>query len=91
MSEKTRAEAEREFAAARRADYVRALEEERDGCKRVGKAERVRAIEAELKRVRSVAGRSSTEPDPTPDPPAAPPVEQTAAPKPRTARRTRKG
>lgn len=42
---------ESEFAAARRADYVRALNEERDMCERAGKADRVKAIDAELERV----------------------------------------
>lgn len=40
-----------DFAAARRADYVRALREEREGCERQGKTDRVRAIDAELERV----------------------------------------
>lgn len=38
-------------AAAQRADYVRALNEERDQCERAGKKERVKAIDAELARV----------------------------------------
>lgn len=46
--------------AERRADYLRALEEERGMCQRMGKDERVKAIEAEIKRAKSaVAGRSS--------------------------------
>jgi hypothetical protein len=48
----------RESAAAQRADYVRALEEEHDMCKRAGKTDRLKAIDVELKRVKSVKDRS---------------------------------
>lgn len=40
-----------EFAAARRADYVRALEQEREMLERAGKKDRVKAVDAELERV----------------------------------------
>lgn len=46
-------------AAERRADYVRALTEERDMCDRGGKVDRVKAITAELKRVDKVSGRKA--------------------------------
>lgn len=46
-------------AAARRADYVRALQEERDGYARTGRTDRVAAVDAELARVTGgVEGRS---------------------------------
>ena len=53
-------------AAARRADYVRALTEERDGYARLGRSDRVAEVEAELARVsgapvkRSAPRRSTT-------------------------------
>lgn len=40
-----------EYAAARRADYVRALREEREGYARMGNKERVAQVDAELARV----------------------------------------
>lgn len=49
-------------AAERRADYVRALKEEREGYLRAGKPERVKAVDAELERVTGVATRSAPEP-----------------------------
>lgn len=49
-------------AAERRANYVAALEQERDMCDRVGKSDRVKAIDAELKRVQSVKDRSDAGP-----------------------------
>lgn len=50
-------------AARKRADYSRALREELDQVERAGKAERVEAIKAELKRVEGKpAGRRSAEP-----------------------------
>ena len=44
-----------EFAAARRADYARALKEEREGLERAGKKDRVAAVDAELKRLAAEA------------------------------------
>lgn len=55
MSEKTKPELG--SAAERRADYVRALNEELEMCKAAGKGERVKAITAEIKRAESVKGR----------------------------------
>lgn len=46
-------------AAERRADSLRALEEELAGCKIQGKDERVKAIEAEIARVKKVGGRTA--------------------------------
>jgi len=40
-------------AAWRRSDDLRALEEERDACKGVGKDDRVKDIEAQIKRLKS--------------------------------------
>lgn len=40
-----------DVAAARRADYVRALTEERDDYARLGRADRVADVDAELARV----------------------------------------
>lgn len=55
--------AEIDAAAARRADYVRALREEREGYVRVGKADRAAAVDAELARVAGAPqGRSETQP-----------------------------
>lgn len=59
MAEKTRKQLELENAAERRKDYVRALEEELEMCKRSGKDSRVKDITAELKRVRSVKDRGT--------------------------------
>lgn len=39
-------------AAERRQDYLRALEFERTGCVQVGKTDRVKAIDAEIARLR---------------------------------------
>lgn len=50
-------------AAERRADYLRALAEERDMCERSGKADRVKAIDAEISRVKSVKDRQGTPSD----------------------------
>jgi hypothetical protein len=48
-------------AGARRADYVRALREERDGYARVGKTDRIAAVDEELARVTGAPqGRSET-------------------------------
>lgn len=48
-------------AAARRADYVRALREERAGYVMIGRPDRVAAVDAELARVTGdVEGRSET-------------------------------
>ena len=59
---------EREFAAARRADYVRALREEREGYERAGKPSRVAEVDAEIARVEGrPVGRSES-----PIEPAAP-------------------
>lgn len=60
MSKKSEAEA---FAAERRADYVRALNEEKEMCERDGKTDRVKAIDAELKRVQKVEGRQAPKSD----------------------------
>lgn len=61
-------------SAERRADYVRALREERDGYARRGMTDRAAAVDAELARMEGrPIGRSET------------PVEP--APKPRTRRR----
>ena len=59
MTEKTATEKASEHAAERRADYVRALDEERDMCERQGKVDRVKAIDAELKRVKSAESRKA--------------------------------
>lgn len=46
-------------AAERRANYLAALDEELDMCQRAGKTDRVEAIKAEIKRVKSTpTGRS---------------------------------
>lgn len=50
-------------AAWRRADNVRALKEELAMCKAGGKAERVKAIEAELRRYGAPAGRTAAPKD----------------------------
>ena len=48
-------------AAARRADYVRALREEREGYVRAGRADRVAQVDAEIARVEGrPVGRSET-------------------------------
>ena len=58
---------EREFAAARRADYVRALREEREGYARTGNEERVAQVDAELARIEGAPiGRSETPTDAPP-------------------------
>ena len=55
-------------AAARRADYVRALREEREGYVRTNRADRVALVDAEIARVEGApVGRSET---PTVAPPA---------------------
>jgi hypothetical protein len=51
-------------APERRADYIRALEEELDHVTRVGKSDRAKAVQAELKRVKSApVGRKAAESD----------------------------
>jgi hypothetical protein len=50
-------------AAWRRADYMRALNEERDMCERSGKADRVKAIDAEISRFKSVKDRQTAPSD----------------------------
>jgi hypothetical protein len=51
---------ENTHAAERRADYVRALTDELEQCRHAGKADRVKAIEAELDRVgEKPAGRQA--------------------------------
>lgn len=61
--------ADLEGAAARRADYVRALQEERAGYLAIGKTDRVAAVDAELARMTgTVEGRSET-PEPARKPP----------------------
>lgn len=51
-----------EHAAAQRADYKRALEEERAGYEKFGKDDRVKGVDAELKRLAEEAkpARQST-------------------------------
>lgn len=50
-----------EQAATRRADYARALREERDGYERAGRQDRVAEVDAELARVEGgPVGRSET-------------------------------
>ena len=50
-----------EFAASRRADYVRALQEERRGYEVAGRADRVAEVDAELARVQGgPVGRSES-------------------------------
>lgn len=64
-----------QHAATRRADYVRALREERDGYARTGRTDRAAEVDAEIARVEGrPVGRSET------------PVE---APAPKRARRAR--
>lgn len=58
-SESEREKAIREAAANQRKDYLRALEEERDMCERAKKADRIKAIDAEIKRVKSVKDRAA--------------------------------
>lgn len=56
---------EREFAAARRADYVRALREEREGYARSGRESRVAEVDAEIARVEGrPQGRSESPVEP---------------------------
>lgn len=50
-------------AAERRSDYMRALAEERDMCERSGKVDRVKAIDAEIARVKSIKGRQNSPAD----------------------------
>ena len=52
-AEKQAAAADLGSAAERRANYLAALEEELDMCERSGKDDRVAAIKAEIKRVKS--------------------------------------
>lgn len=78
------AAAARAHAEERREDYLRALKEELLGAKGVKKADRVKAIEAEIKRVedtpnlpagRQVPSKEQAAPsDPPAEPPAAPPA-----------------
>lgn len=56
-----------DIAAARRADYIRALSEEREGYARQGRTDRVADVDAELARMQGrPAGRSETEPTDAP-------------------------
>lgn len=57
MSEDTKAT----HAAARRADYVRALKEEREGYVRAGKTDRVKQVDEQL----AAFGQAPKEPKPT--------------------------
>lgn len=58
-AEKTAAAADLGTAAERRSNYLAALDEELDMCTRSGKTDRVEAIKAEIKRVKSSpSGRS---------------------------------
>lgn len=52
-------------AAERRADYTRALKEELEMCKAAGKTERVKVIQAELKRAATVKGRGTPDDETT--------------------------
>lgn len=53
---------EKELAAARRDDHVRALEEEREALKNAGKDDRVKQVNAEIERVSGKpVGRSESE------------------------------
>lgn len=63
---------ESDHAAERRADYVRALNEELDQCERAGKKDRVKAINAELSRLDVKPADRQAPPTATADrPPAA--------------------
>lgn len=54
-------------AAARRADYVRALREEREGYVRSGRTDRAAQVDAEIARAEGrPVGRSETPIEPTP-------------------------
>jgi hypothetical protein len=82
----------KELAAAKRDDYLRALDEELAGYKSVGKADRAKAVEAEIARVKKAPVGRGTEPaeeavqvDPDPDDPA----DQKPAEKPLTAAQKR--
>lgn len=58
---------EQDQAAARRADYVRALREEREGYVRAGKTDRVAEVDAELARAEGrPQGRSEVPTEPKP-------------------------
>ena len=58
---------DKDAAASRRADYIRALREERDGYQRFGKDDRVAEVDAELARVEGgPVGRSESPVDPEP-------------------------
>jgi len=58
---------EQEQAAARRADYVRALREEREGYVRAGKTDRLPDVDAELARIEGrPVGRSEVPVEPKP-------------------------
>ena len=51
-----------EFAARRRKEYIAALKEELEGCKRAGQDDRVAAIEEEIKRAsKPAASKAPTE------------------------------
>lgn len=52
--------AEKAHAAERRADYIRALEEEKAGLRAAGKKDRIKAVDAEIRRL-------TEEANPTPD------------------------
>lgn len=49
--------------AERRADYLRALAEERQQCLNAGKADRVKAIDAEIKRASKPVDRKAPDSD----------------------------
>lgn len=58
---------EQDAAAARRADYARALREEREGYQRLGREDRVAEVDAEIARVEGAPiGRSETPTDAPP-------------------------
>lgn len=58
---------EKDVAAASRAEYVRALREERDGYERLNRPERVAEVDAEIARVEGrPVGRSESPVEPAP-------------------------
>lgn len=61
---------ERAAAGARRADYLRALREERDGYERTGRPERAAEVDAEIARVEGRPVGRSEAPQESPSRPA---------------------
>jgi hypothetical protein len=59
----TRKDAAREEASRKRADYLRALEEELAGYVRHDRAERVKDVKAEIARVKKAAPSGRSTPD----------------------------